>query len=157
MVKLPWILSNMIDQFSSVIQSCLTLCDPMDCRTSGFPVHHQLLVLAQTHVHWVSEAIQPFHPQSNPSPPAFNLNQHQGIFKWVSSSHQVAKGLEPQLQHQSFPWIFKTLGFTGLVSLLSKGLPRVFSNTTVQKVNSSVLRFLYGPTLMSIHDYYSFD
>ena len=92
----------------SVIQSCLTLCDSMDCRTSGFPIHHQLLEFAQTHVHWVSEAIQPSHPQSNPSPPAFNLYQHQGIFKWVSSSHQVAKGLELQLQHQSFPWIFKT-------------------------------------------------
>ena len=89
------------DQFSSVAQSCPTLCDPMDCSTPGFPVHHQLLELTQTHVHWVSDAIQPSHPLSSPSPPAFNLSQHQGLFKWVSSSHQVAKVLEFQLQHQS--------------------------------------------------------
>ena len=91
---------------SSVAQSCLTLCDPMDCSMSGFPVHHQLPEPTQTHVHWVSDAIQPSHPLS--SPPAFNLSQHQGLFKWVSSSHQVAKGLEFQLQHQSFQWILRT-------------------------------------------------
>jgi len=80
-------------QFSSVAQSCLTLCDPMVCSTPGFPVHHQLPELAQTHVHWVSDAIQPSHPLSSPSP-AFNLSQHQGLFQWVSSSPQVAKVLE---------------------------------------------------------------
>ena len=79
------------DQFSSVTQSCLTLCNPMDCSTPGFPVHHQLLELAQTHVHQVSDAIQPSHPLSSPSPPAFNLSKHQGLFQWVSSSHQVPK------------------------------------------------------------------
>ena len=68
-------------QFRSVTQSCLTLCDPMDCSTSGFPVHHQLPELAQTHVHWVGDAIQSSHPLSSPSPPAFNLSQHQGLFK----------------------------------------------------------------------------
>ena len=68
-------------QFSSVTQSCPTLCDPMDCSTPGFPVHHQLPELAQTHVHWVSEAIQPSHPLSSPSPPAFHLSQHQGLFQ----------------------------------------------------------------------------
>ena len=78
-------------QFSSVIQSCMTLCDPMDCSTSGFPVHHQLSELVQSHVHCVSDAIQPSHPLSSPSSPSFNLSQHQGLFKWVSSSHQVAK------------------------------------------------------------------
>ena len=78
-------------QFSSVAQSCLTLCDSMNHSTPGLPVHHQLLELAQTHVHWVSDAIQPSHPLSSPSPPALNLSQHQGLFKWVSSSHQVAK------------------------------------------------------------------
>ena len=78
------------------------------CSTLGFTIHHQLLELAQTHVHRVSDAIQPSHPLSSPSPPAFNLSQHQGLFKWVSSSHQVAKGLEFQLQHQSFQWIFRT-------------------------------------------------
>ena len=94
-------------QFSSVFQSCPAFCNLMDCSTRGFPVHHQLLELTQTHVHWVDDAIQSFHPVSSPSP-AFNLSQHQDLFKWVSSSHQVAKVLEFQLQHQSFPWIFKT-------------------------------------------------
>ena len=86
-------------QFSSVAQSCPTLCNPMDCSTPGFPVHHQLLEFTQTHVHWVSDAIHSSHPLSSPSP-AFNLSQHQGLFKWVSSSHQVAEILEFQLQHQ---------------------------------------------------------
>ena len=80
-------------RFSSVAQSCLTLCDPMDCSTPGLPVHHQLLEFTQTHVHWVSDAIQPSHPLPSPSPPAFNLSQNQGLFKWVSSLHQVAKVL----------------------------------------------------------------
>ena len=93
---------------SSVTQSCLTLCDPMDCSTPGFPVHHQLPEPTQTHVLWVSDAIQPSHPLSSTSPPAFNLSQHQGLFKWVSSSHQVAEVLEFQLQHQSFQWMFRT-------------------------------------------------
>ena len=88
--------------FSSVAQSCPTLRDPMDHSTPGFPVHHQLPEFTQTHVHWVGDAIPPSHPLSSPSPPAFNLSQHQGLFKWVSSSHQVAKVLEFQLQHQSF-------------------------------------------------------
>ena len=94
-------------QFSSVAQSHLTLCDPMDCSMPGFPVHHQLLEFTQTHVHWVGDAIQPSHPRSSPSS-AFNISQHQGFFRWVSSSHQVAKVLEFQLQHQSFQWIFRT-------------------------------------------------
>ena len=79
----------------------------MDCSTPGLPVHHHLWELAQTHVHRVGDAIQPSHPLSAPSPPAFNLSQHQGLFQQVNSSHQVAKGLEFQLQHQSFQWIFK--------------------------------------------------
>ena len=87
------------NQFSSGSQSCLTLCDSMDCSTPGFPVHHQLLKFTQIHVRWVGDAIQPSHPLSSPSPPAFSLSQHQGLFKWVSSSHQVAKVLEFQLQH----------------------------------------------------------
>jgi len=95
-------------QFSSVSQSCLTLCDPMDCSIPDFPVHHQLVELVQTHVHQVSDAIQPSHPLSSPSLPAFNLSQHQGLSQWVSSSHQVAKDLELQLQHQSLQWIFRT-------------------------------------------------
>ena len=89
-------------QFSSVAQPGSTLYDSMDCSMPGFPVYHQLLELAQTHAHQVTDVIQPFHPWSSPFPPAFNLSQYQGLFKWVSSSHQVAKGLELQLQHQSF-------------------------------------------------------
>ena len=88
---------------SSVAQSCLTLCNPMDCSTPGFPVHHQLAELAQTRVHWVGDAIQPSHPLSSLSLPAFSLSQHQGkmtLFQWVNSSHQVAKVLELQLQHE---------------------------------------------------------
>ena len=95
-------------QFSSVIQSCLTLCDPVNCSTPGLPVHHQLPESTQTHVHWVSDAIQPSHPLSSPSPPALNLSQHQGLFKWVSSWLQVAKVLEFQLQHQSLQWTPRT-------------------------------------------------
>ena len=85
-------------------QSCLTVCDPMNCSTPVLSVHHQLPESTQTHIHQVSDAIQPFHPLSSPSPPALNLSQHQGIFKWVSSPHQLAKVLEFQLQHQSFQW-----------------------------------------------------
>ena len=91
-------------QFSSVTQSCPTLCDPMDCSRPGLPVHHHLPDFIQTHVHWVYVAIQPSNPLSSPFPPAFNLSQHQGLFKWVSSLHQVTKVLEFQLQHQSFQW-----------------------------------------------------
>ena len=95
-------------QFSSVTQSCPTLCDPTNHSTPGLPVHHQLLESTQTHVHQVSDAIQPSHPLSSPSP-ALNLSQHQGLFKWASSSHQVAKVLEFQLQHQSFQWTPRTV------------------------------------------------
>ena len=95
-------------QFSSVAQSYLTLCDPMDCRTPGFPVHHQLPEFTQSHVHWVSDAIQPSHPLSSPSSSSFNLSKHQGLFQWISSLHQVAKVLEFQLQHQSFQWTPRT-------------------------------------------------
>ena len=119
-----------------VAQSCLTLCDPMDCSTLGFPILHHLPELAQTHVHWVSDAIQPSCPLLFLSPPAFNLSQHQGPFQWVSSSHQVAKVLELQLQHQVISmniqdWL--PLGLISWISLQSKGLSGVFSNTTVQK------------------------
>ena len=92
----------------SVAGSCLTLCVPMDCSMPGLPVLYHLPELVQTHVHWVSDAIQLFHPLSSPPPPAFSLSQHQGLFHWISSSHQVAKVLELQLQHQSFQWIFRT-------------------------------------------------
>ena len=83
----------------------------MDCSTPGLPVHHQLPELAQTHVHWVGDAMQPSHPLLSPFPPTFNISQHQGLFQWVSSSHQVAKLLESQLQHQSFQWTLRLISF----------------------------------------------
>ena len=92
----------------SVTQLCLTLCNPMDCSAPGFPVLHHCSDLAQTHVHWVGDAIQPSCLLSFPFPPAINLVQHQDLFQWVSSSHQVAKVLELQLQYQFFQWIFRT-------------------------------------------------
>ena len=92
---------------SSVARSCPTLCNTMNCCTPGLPVHHQPPELAQTHVHWVYDAIQPSHPLSSFSPTAFNLSEHQGLFQWVRSLHQVVKVLELQLQHQSFQWIFR--------------------------------------------------
>ena len=104
-----YILSSFLSvQFRSVAQSCPTHCDLMYYSTPGFPVHHQLPEFTQTHVHWVSDAIPPFHPLSSPSPPAFSLSQHQGFFKWVSSSYQVAKVLEYQLQYQSFQRTLRT-------------------------------------------------
>ena len=93
---------NWLAVFSLVAQSCLTLWDPMNHNTPGLPVHHQLLEFTQTHVHRVSDAIQPSHPLSSPSPPAPNPSQHQSLFKWVNSSYEVAKVLEFQLQHHSF-------------------------------------------------------
>ena len=119
-------------QFSLVAQPCPTLCDPRDCSMLGFPVHHQLPELAQTHVHWVGDAIQPSHPLLSPSPPAFNLSQHQSLFQWVSSSHQVAKVLELLLQHQSFQWIFST-DFLLNWLIGSPCSPRDSQESTVQK------------------------
>ena len=123
-------------QFSSVAQSCPTLWDPMDCSTPGFPGHHQLPKLAQTHVHRVSDAIQSSHPLSSPSPPAFNLSQHQGLFQWISSSHRRPKyqsfsfSISPSNEYSVLISFWNQFG---LISFLSKGLSRIFSNTTVQK------------------------
>ena len=134
-------------QFSSVTQSCLTLCDPMNRSTPGLPVHHQLPESTQTHVHWVGDAIQPSHPLSSPSLPAFNLSQHQGLFQWVSSSHQVAKVLEFQLQHQSFQWTPRTdLLQDGLVG--SPCTPRDSQESSptpqLKGINSLVLSLFQG-------------
>ena len=115
----------------SVPQSCLTLCDPMDYSTPGLPVHHQLPELAQTHVHWVSVAIKAPHPLSSPSPPSFSLSQHQGLFfVWGGQSIGVSASASvlPMNIQDWFP-----LGYTGWISLQSKGLSRVFSSTSVQK------------------------
>ena len=149
-------------QFRSVIQSCPTLCNSMVCSLPGFPVHHQLPELAQTHVH-LGDAIQPSHPLSSPSRSAFNLSQHQGLFQWVSSLHQVAKVLEFQLQPHSFQWIFRTYFLSdGLVGSPCSPRDSQESSPTPQfkSITSSVLSFLYSPTLTSIHDYWkhhSFD
>ena len=104
------VMEIIIHQFNSsqVTQLCLTLCHPMDRSMPDLPVHYQLPEFTQTRVHWVSNAIQPSHPLSSSSPPALNLSWHQGLFKWVSSSHHVAKVLEFQLQHQSFQWTLRT-------------------------------------------------
>ena len=122
-------------QFSSVAQLCLILCDHMNCSMPSLPVYHQLPESTQTHVHWISDAIQPSHSLSSPSPPALNLFQHQGLFQWVSSSHQVAKiGVSAStsvLPMYTQDWC--PLGWTDWIFLQSKGLKRVFSNITVQK------------------------
>ena len=123
-------------QFRSVTQSCLTLCDPMDCSKPGFPLHHQLPEPIQTRIHCVGDAIQPSYPLLSPSLPTFNLSQHQGLFQWVSSSHQMAKVLGVSASASVLPMNIQDwfpLGWTSCISLLSKGLTRVFSNTTVQK------------------------
>ena len=148
-------------QFNSIAQSCLTLCNPMDCSTPGFPVLHQLPEPTQTHVHWVGDAIKPSHLLSSPSSPTFNLPSIRvfskvSIFTWGGQTIGVSAlaSVLPMYIQDSFP-----SGWTGWISLQSKGLSRVFSNTTVQK-HSLVLSCLYGPTLTSIHDYlrnHSFD
>ena len=130
-----WIKENM-HQFSSVAQSCLTFCNPMNHSTPGLPVHHQLPELTQTHVHHVGDAIQPSHPLLSPSSPTFSLSQHQALFQWVSSSHQVAKSIGVSASASVLPMNIQDwfpLGLTGWISLQSKGLSRVFSNTTVKK------------------------
>ena len=126
-------------QLSSVTQLCPTLCDTMNHSMPGLSVHHQLPELAKTHVYWVGDAIQPSHPLLSPSPTALNLSQHQGLFQWVSSLHQVAKILEFQLQHQSFQWILRADFLQDWSPCKSKRFSRVFSRTTVQSINSSAL------------------
>ena len=130
-------------QLSLVARSCPAHWDPMNCSMPGLPVHHQLPEFTQTHGHWVGDAIQPFHPLSSPSSPAFNLSQHQGLFKWVSSSYQMAKywsfsfNISPSNEHLLWgvhePMNWSPLGWTGWISLQSERLSRVFSDTTVWK------------------------
>ena len=121
----------------SVAQLCPIFYDQMDCSTPGFPVLRYLPEFAQTPVHWVNDTIQPSHPLSSPSPPALNLSQHQGLSQWVSSSPQVAKVLEFQLQHLSMntrDW--SPLGWPGWISLQAKGLSRIFSKPQFKSTNS---------------------
>ena len=121
---------------SSVTQSCLTLCDPMDCSTPGLPVQQQLPEFTETHIHWIGDAIQPFHSLLSPSPPAFNLSHHQSIFKmsqfFVSGDQSTGVSASTSVLPINIQDWFP-LGWTGWISLQSKGLSRVFSNTTVQK------------------------
>ena len=139
-------------QFSSVAQLCPTLCDPMNRSTPGLPVHHQLPEFTQNHVHRVSDAIQPSHPLSSPSPPAPNPSQHRSLFQSVNSLHEVAKILEFQLQHHS-------LQRNPRADLLQSGLigspcsPRVSQESSptpqFKSINSSVLSLLHSPTVQA--------
>ena len=135
----------------SLAQSSPALCDPMDCGMPGLPVLHHLPELAQTHVHCVSDATQPSRPLSSPSPPAFYLSQHQGLFQQVSSLHQVAKVLKLQLQPQSFQWIFRTdyLQDSLLGSLCSPRDSQESSPTPQFKsINSLVRGFISGLSVL---------
>ena len=143
-------------QFSSVAQSCPTLCDPMNGSTPGLPVHHHLPEFTQTHVHRVCDAIQSSHPRSSPSPPGPNPPQHQRLFQWVNSSHEVAKVLESQPQHHSFQR-------NPRVDLLQNALvgspcsPRDSQESSptpqFKSINSLALSLLHSPTLTSIHNH----
>ena len=146
------------NQFSSIAQSCLTLCDPMDCNTPGLPVHHQLPKLAQTHVYWIGDAIQPSHPLPSPSLPTFNLSQHQGLFQWVSSLYQVANVLV------SASASVLPMNIQDWFPLGNPCSPRDSQESSpapqFKSINSLALSFLYSPTLTFIHDYWknhSFD
>ena len=174
--KQRWLLTQEIKQetnkelgLSVQLLNRVRLSDPMNRSTPGLPVHHQLPEFTQTHVHWVGDAIQPSHPLLSPSPPALNLSQYQSLFKWVSSSHEVAIVLEFQLQHQSFQWIFRT-GFLQDWLAGSPCSPRDSQESSptpqFKGINSSALSFLYfqsnflyfqsvfSPNLTSIHDYW---
>ena len=142
----------------SVAKSCPILCDPINWSTPGFPVLHYLLEFAQTHVQWVSDAIQPSPPLLPTSPPTLNLSYHQDLFQWVGSSHQMAKVLEPSasvLPMNIQSWF--PLGLTGLISLL-QGTPRDSRESSpepeLKRDNSSAVSLLYDPSLTSVHDYW---
>ena len=155
---------NISVQFSPVTQSCLTLCDPMNCSMPGLPVHHQVLELTQTHVHWVSDAIQPSHPLSSPSPPNFNLffffpDFNLSIIRVFSSksAHRIRWPkywsfrfhISPSNQHSGW----SPLGWTGWISLKSKGLSRSPPTPQFESFSFSALSLLYGSTLTSIRDH----
>ena len=124
--------------FSPVAQSCPTLCDPVNCSMPGLPVHHQLPEFTQTHLHRVGDAIQPSHPLSSPSP-ALSLSQHQGLFQWVNSLHEVAKVLEFKLQHQSFQWSISRFSHVQLCNPMDCGPPRFLCPWTPPGTEKSML------------------
>ena len=153
--------TSLIIQFSSVTQSCLTLCDPMYCGMPGFPVHHQLLEPTQTHVHRVSDTTQPSHPLSSPSPSAFNFFLHQGLFQGLLHIRW------PKYWSFSFS-ISRSNEYSGLISfgmdwldlLAVQGTLKSSPTPQLKSINSLALSFLYSPSLTSIHDYWknhSFD
>ena len=154
----PW--RKVMTNLNSVAQSCLTRCNPMNRSTPGLSVHQQLPEFTKTHVHWVSDAIQPSHPLSSPSPPAPSPSQHQSLFQWVNSSHEGGQStgvlaLASFLPKKSQGW--SPSEWTGWISLQSKGLSRVFSNTSwcfFKSINSLVLSLLHSSTLTSIHDHW---
>ena len=150
----PWALYRSVQLLSHVWP-----CDPKDCSMPGLPVHHQLLEFTQTHVHWVGDVIQPSHPLLSPSPPAFNLSKHQGLFKWVSSSHQVAKvlafSISPSNEH---PGLIFRMDWLDL--LVAQGILKSLPTPQFKNINSSAFSFSNSPTFTSIHDYWknhSFD
>ena len=143
--------------FSSVAQSCLTLCNPMNCSTPGLPIHHQLPESTQTHVHCVGDAIQPSHPLLSPSTPALNLSQHQALFPMSqffslggqSIGASASSSVLPMNIQDWFP-----LRWTGLISLQSRNSQESFPAPQLENINSSVLSLVYGPTFTSICDYW---
>ena len=148
--------------FCSVSWSCVTPCNPMDCSMPGFPVHLQLPELAQTHVHWVSDAIQPCHPLLTPSPPTFILSQHQDLFKcefFTSGGQSIGASASASVLPMNIQDWFLS-GWTGWISLQFKDFQESSTTPQFQSIDSLVLIFLYSPTLTSIHDHWkthSFD
>ena len=144
-------------QFSSVTQSCPTLCDLINCSMPGLPVHHQLMESTQTHVHWVSDAIQTSHPLSSPSPPAFNLSQHQGLFLWVSFFVSGGQSIGVSASTSVLP--MNTQDWSPLRWLVGSPCSPWHSQESsptpqFKSINSSALSFPYSPTLTSIHDHW---
>ena len=140
-----------VGPFLSHVQLFATLWTDVRQSSLSFSISE----FAEIHVHWVGDAMQTSHPLLSPSL-TLSLSQYKCLFQWIRYLYQVTKVLDLHLQHQSFQWTFSwcPLGLTGLISLLSKGLSRVFSITTFKSVNSPVFSLLYGPTLTSIHDYW---
>ena len=152
---------HFINGVISVQFSCSVMSDSLRPHglqhMPGFPVHHQLPEPSQTHDHWVSDAIQPSHPLLSPSPPAFNFSQHQGLFKWISSLHQVAKVLGVSAPASVLPMNIQDwfpLGLTGLISLLPRDSQESSPTPQFKRINSSALSFLHSPTLTSIHNHW---